>query len=123
MSCEPKSPHGPQISDALSSCRESASGRKIIDPLEEILLLVPCAVISGADGWTSIPLYGQKKLEFLRRFLPFEVTIQIPQRRSTHPESPAKEILYFYQQLASLWGVPITSAQVVRSRYSKFSVS
>ena len=86
MSCEPKSPHGPQISDALSSCRESASGRKIIDPLEEILLLVPCAVISGADGWTSIPLYGQKKLEFLRRFLPFEVTIQIPQRRSTHPE-------------------------------------
>ena len=29
-------------------------------------------MISGADGWTSIALYGQKKLEFLRRFLPFE---------------------------------------------------
>ena len=29
-------------------------------------------MISGADGWTSIALYGQKKLELLRRFLPFE---------------------------------------------------
>ena len=29
-------------------------------------------MISGADGWTSIALYGQKRLEFLRRFLPFE---------------------------------------------------
>ena len=27
---------------------------------------------AGADGWTSIALYGQKKLEFLRRFPPFE---------------------------------------------------
>ena len=34
-------------------------------PLEEILL-------SGADGWTSIALYGQKKLELLRRLLPYE---------------------------------------------------
>ena len=29
-------------------------------------------MISGADGWTSIALYGQKELELLRRFLPFE---------------------------------------------------
>ena len=35
-------------------------------------LLVLCDVISGSDGWTSIALYGQKKLELLRRFLPFE---------------------------------------------------
>ncbi len=40
-------------------------------PLDEIFLLVLCAVISGADGWTSIALYGRKKLELLRRFLPF----------------------------------------------------
>lgn len=44
---------------------------KILYPFEEILLLVLCAVISGADNWTSIALYGQKKLDVLRRFLPF----------------------------------------------------
>lgn len=44
---------------------------KVVYPLEEIFLLVLCAVISGADGWTSIALYGRKKIEVLRRFLPF----------------------------------------------------
>lgn len=44
---------------------------KVLYPFEEILLLVLCAVISGADNWTSIALYGQKKLDVLRRFLPF----------------------------------------------------
>ena len=44
---------------------------KVLYPFEEILLLVLCAVISGADNWTAIALYGQKKLDVLRRFLPF----------------------------------------------------
>ena len=34
--------------------------------------MVLCAVISGAQGWVSIALYGRKKLDLLRRFLPFE---------------------------------------------------
>ena len=50
------------------------------------------------------------------------VTIQIPQRRSTRPESPIREISFFYQQLASQWGVPTTNAQAVRPRHSEFSV-
>ena len=45
---------------------------KVTYPLDEVFLLVLCAVISGADGWTSIALYGEKKLELLRRFLPFK---------------------------------------------------
>ena len=56
------------------------------------------------------------------RYFFWDVTIQIPQRRSTRPESPIREISYFYQQLASLWGVPTTSAQAVRPRHRKFSV-
>ncbi len=44
---------------------------KILYPFDEILLLILCGVISGADNWTSIALYGQKKLDLLRRFLPF----------------------------------------------------
>ncbi|MCP3972535.1 MAG: transposase family protein, partial [Rhodobacteraceae bacterium] len=39
---------------------------KVLFPLEEIFLLVLCAVISGADGWSSIALYGRKKVDFLR---------------------------------------------------------
>ena len=45
---------------------------KITYPLNEIFLLVVCAVISGAQDWVSIALYGQKKVALLRRFLPFE---------------------------------------------------
>jgi hypothetical protein len=29
-------------------------------------------VLSGADDWVAIALYGEKKLSFLRRFLPYE---------------------------------------------------
>ena len=44
---------------------------KVLYPLEEILLLCLCAVISGADCWVEVALYGQQRLTFLRRFLPF----------------------------------------------------
>ena len=45
---------------------------KVLYPLEEILLLCLCAVISGADCWVEVALYGQQRLTFLRRFLPFK---------------------------------------------------
>jgi len=45
---------------------------KVLYPLDEVLLLTLCAVICGADGWVSVSLFGQAKLPFLRRFLPFE---------------------------------------------------
>ena len=40
--------------------------------LEEILLVAICGILSGADGWASVALWGQVKLEWLRQFLPFE---------------------------------------------------
>ena len=55
--------------EAVEDPRQAA---KVAYPLDEVLVLVLCAVISGADGWTSIALYGEKKLQFLRRFLPFK---------------------------------------------------
>ena len=45
---------------------------KVLYPLEEILLRCLCAVISGADCWVEVALYGQQRLAFLRRFLPFK---------------------------------------------------
>jgi hypothetical protein len=38
--------------------------------LLDILLLSVCAVLSGAEDYGEIALYGQKKEAFLRRFLP-----------------------------------------------------
>ncbi len=40
--------------------------------LEEILFLVIAAVISGAEEWVSIQLFGKAKLEWLRRFFPYK---------------------------------------------------
>ena len=45
--------------------------KKVLYALPEVLLLTLCAVLSGADGWVEVALYGTRKLSFLRRFLPF----------------------------------------------------
>ena len=72
MSCTPNGPTAPAFLTHFQSIEDPRQQGKVLYPLEEILLLVLCGVISGADGWTSIALYGQKKLELLRRFLPYE---------------------------------------------------
>jgi predicted transposase YbfD/YdcC len=44
---------------------------KVDYPLAEILLLCLLAVLAGAETITDIALFGQKKLDLLRRFRPF----------------------------------------------------
>ncbi len=44
---------------------------KVIYPLNEVLLLCLLAVLAGAETFTDIALFGEKKLALLRRFLPF----------------------------------------------------
>src|SRR5450631_214259 len=44
---------------------------KVLYPLDEILLLCLLAVLAGAQTFVAIALFGQMKLEFLRRFRPF----------------------------------------------------
>lgn len=43
-----------------------------IYPLNEIFFLVISAVISGTEDWTGIAMFGETKLNWLRRFLPYE---------------------------------------------------
>jgi predicted transposase YbfD/YdcC len=45
---------------------------KVIYPLPEVLLLCLLAVLAGAETITDIARFGEKKLELLRRFRPFE---------------------------------------------------
>lgn len=44
---------------------------KVVYPLEEVLLLCLLAVLAGAEAFTDIARFGTKKLDLLRRFLPF----------------------------------------------------
>ena len=40
--------------------------------LDELLLMALCAITSGADSWMSVVDWGRMKLDWLRRFLPFD---------------------------------------------------
>jgi len=44
---------------------------KVMYPLDEVLLLSLLAVLAGAEAFTDIALFGDKKIELLRRFRPF----------------------------------------------------
>lgn len=45
---------------------------KVQYPLQEILLLVLCAAICGADSIVEIVQFGELKIDFLRQLLPFK---------------------------------------------------
>ena len=53
---------------ALEDPRQQA---KVLYPLPEILLLLLCANLAGADDFVEVQLWGQKNLGFLRRFCPY----------------------------------------------------
>ena len=58
----------------LEHFEELPDGRqagKIVYPLDEVLLLSLLAVLAGAETFTDIARFGQKKLDLLRRFRPF----------------------------------------------------
>ena len=46
-------------------------------PLNEILLLIISAALSGCTGWKSIKDFGDEKLDWLRKFLPYDNGIPV----------------------------------------------
>ena len=56
---------------SLEDPRRTNKGH-LVYPLEEILFLTISACVSGAGGWTSIQAFGELKLDWLRKFYPFE---------------------------------------------------
>jgi len=45
---------------------------KVLYPLSEIILTSLCAIICGAESCVEIEKYGKAKIDFLKRYLPFE---------------------------------------------------
>ena len=58
--------------DHFSALEDPRIERKKLHALMDILVLVVCAVISGAEGWEAIEEFGRSKQAWLRRFVPLK---------------------------------------------------
>lgn len=47
-------------------------------PLNEVLFLVISAVVSGINTWKGVSLFGKNKLDWLRKFFPYENGAPVP---------------------------------------------
>jgi predicted transposase YbfD/YdcC len=56
---------------SLKDPRRTTKGHHLY-PLDEILFLCISSVISGANDWTTISLFGRTKLTWLRQYLPYK---------------------------------------------------
>ena len=57
--------------DHVSALQDPRQQAKVLYPLPEILLLLLCAPLAGADDLVEIELWGKQQLACLRRFRPF----------------------------------------------------
>ena len=62
---------GGSLLDHFSALEDPRQSWKVVYPLPEILLIVLCATMAGAEDFVEIERWANKKLDFLRRFLPF----------------------------------------------------
>ena len=57
--------------DSFRALPDPRQQGKVVYRLDELLLVSLLAVLAGAEGFTDIARFGEKKLALLRRFLPF----------------------------------------------------
>lgn len=58
--------------DHFSELSDPRIDRKKLYPLEEILLIVLCGSICGAQSWRDFVIFGEEKLDYFRGYLPFK---------------------------------------------------
>jgi predicted transposase YbfD/YdcC len=66
-----KQTHGVAFLEYFSGLDDPRQSGKVLYPLDEVMLLVLCGELAGADGFVEIAGWGDINLDFLRRFLPF----------------------------------------------------
>jgi hypothetical protein len=67
--------HPPETTSLLhhfTALKDPRERVKVVFPLPEIVLLVLCATIVGADDFVEINHWGKIHIAFLRRFLPYK---------------------------------------------------
>ncbi len=92
----------------FSDLPDSRQPGKVVYPLDEVLLLALLAVLAGAETFTDIVRFGDRKLALLRRFRPF--------RHGTPPHDRIGDIFAtldaeqfqrcFVDWVASVTGIP-----------------
>jgi predicted transposase YbfD/YdcC len=65
-------PAGASLLDHFAALEDPRQRAKVLYPLPEILLLLLCATLAGADDFVEMELWGNEHLAFLRRFLPYQ---------------------------------------------------
>ena len=58
--------------DHFSALKDPRQNWRVVYPLREILLLVLCASLCGMEDFVEIRMWGELRLDFLRRFYPYE---------------------------------------------------
>jgi DDE_Tnp_1-associated len=58
--------------DHFSALKDPRQGWRVVYPLREILLLVLCGSLCGMEDFVEIRMWGELRLDFLRRFYPYE---------------------------------------------------
>ena len=61
----------PSLLDHFSALQDPRQRGKVVYPLPEIMLLVLCGTLAGAEDFVEIRHWGYQKLAFLRGLLPF----------------------------------------------------
>ena len=66
------SPCIPSLLDHISALEDPRQSWRVIYPLPEIMLLVLCATLTGMEDFVEIKLWGEQRIDFLRRFLAYD---------------------------------------------------
>ncbi len=66
------SPHSGSLLDHFSALEDPRQDWRVMYPLPEILLLTLCATLSGMEDFVETRLWGEQRIDFLRRFLPYD---------------------------------------------------
>jgi predicted transposase YbfD/YdcC len=67
-----QTPAKKSLIDYFSALEDPRQAWKVEYPLPEIMLVVLCATLAGAETFVETALWGRKKLDFLRQLLPFK---------------------------------------------------
>lgn len=65
----------PSLIDHFAALDDPRQSWKVLFPLPEVLLLVLCATLAGAEDFVEIKRWGQMHQAFLRRLLPYRAGI------------------------------------------------
>lgn len=66
---------GPSLIEHFGALEDPRQSWKVLFPLPEVLLVVLCATLAGAEDFVEIRRWGQMHQEFLRRLLPFKAGV------------------------------------------------